>query len=405
MILNREIHRLLRYMQVKYRRVRKASEFNLAIAEIHVLVELDAAGELSVNELTDSLRITQSQVSRILQKLRARHLISQRSGKSDNRRVISSLTREGRQMITRIDSVMGDIFNSSAQSLNPKEQRELATFFEKVARAHGCSIIRRRTGESQLRACHRQMARIFGLLGNSVYGSTLTRAQWSILETLIGAREPVSAQILEGFLGIRSALISEILTSFEAHGYIDRTRSLENHRINLLHPTTSGRRLFRRLETQAVVKLKKSLGTTSLKELHYLHQLLTRFTGAWGQDSIYLSQSLTTRQIEDAQERRAARAFALREVVRRGWELDIPDPLLPSDCQIWGLYDRAGTSDTLKALCVSAAGKFEWNVRFGVWNESLSQTQFNAFIQYAHYLSYSGKAAPQLIVSFIPLSP
>jgi DNA-binding MarR family transcriptional regulator len=306
-------------------------------------------------------------------------------------------------MINRIDQVMGGIFNVTVQSLNSREQRDMAQFFETVARGYGCTVIRVRSGESRLRACHRQMARVLGLLSNNVYGSTMTRAQWSILEAIIRAPEAISANILEGYLGVRSALISEILTSFEAHGFIEKTRSLENHRVNLLHPTALGRRQFRRLETQAVLRLKRCLQGYSPKELLHLYGILKKFAGEWGQDSIFLAQSLVTRPITET-EIRAVRAFALRSIVARGWEYDAPETLLPSDRQIWGLFDQGSKLPEIKALCVAKPERLGWTVEFAIWHDSLSRSQFNAFVQYSHYLSYRGKAPAPLLINFEPLN-
>ncbi len=404
MLIIRDIHRSLRSLQIKYRRVRKGSELSVAIAEVHVLVELEAAGELTINELADSLLISQSQVSRIVQRLRSRRLISQRSDRADNRRVLSSLSREGRAMVTHIDEVMGGIFSATARRLRAGEQRQLAHFFERVAHGHGCTTIRVRRGESKLRACHRQMARVFGLLGGTVYGSDLTRSQWCILEAIMLAPEPINATIVGAHLGVKNSLISEIVTSFEAHGYIERVRSSDNHRVFLLWPSARGRKYFRRLETQAILKLRRVLKGTPSAALRHLHQLLRRFAGEWGRESIYLSQTLVTQRIESAQSVRHARAFALRELVARGWEFDAPDPLFGAEQLIWGLYDTSAREPVIRAVCAVSARQTAWDVTFGVWSDGIDANQFHAFLQHAHYLGSRKNSSAQLRLNFNPIS-
>jgi DNA-binding MarR family transcriptional regulator len=387
-------------LQVKYRRVRKGSQVAASIAEVHILVEIDAGKALTVNQLSEALLLAQSHVSRLLQNLRTKKLITQRVNKTDSRQVLSSLTSEGKNLITRIDLVMGAIFNSSAQSLSLKEQSLLTKFFKAVALGHGCKTIRARINESKLRATHRQMARIFGFLSNNIYESGKTRAQWNTLEAIITAPKTIHAGILEGYLGIKSPLLCEILNSFEAHGYIEKARSPDNHRINLLYPTALGRKHFRDLETKAVLKLKNSLNDYSTNKLKDICNILKKFAGEWGKDSIFLGQSLQTKEIETKIDLQNARAFCLKNIVAKGWEYEAPDPLFPSAHQIWELCDKSDNSSPLKAVCVAKIEKKQWIVYFGIWDESISSDQFYAFIQYAHYLSDHGKPRNEFIIQY-----
>lgn len=403
MFIMREIHRLLRTLQIKNRRVRKGSALPVSIAEAHVLLELSAGDALSVNELTQALFIPQTQVSRILQRLRARKFIQQRNVETDGRKVVSSLTRSGFSVIERIDEVIGDIYQECAQRLRKDEALELSITLEVIARGFGCTHIRRRKDESKLRAAHRQMARVFGVLGNSVYGSDLTRSQWSILESIVRAPEPINATVLERYLGIKPTIISEILNRYEAQGYIERRRSRENHRINHLHPTSAGRRYFGRLETQAVIRLHHALRSTPLSSQKKGLELLRRFAGEWGAHSIYLGTSLITEVIAEAQTIKCARAFALRELVRLGWEEHASDPLVSSGQQVWGLRDASIEGQPLRAVCVVSERRTAWVVTLAVWSPVIDHKQARAFIQHAHYLSQRRGAGTPLVIQFAPV--
>jgi DNA-binding MarR family transcriptional regulator len=403
MLITREIHRLLRALQIKNRRVRKGSALPVSIAEAHVLLELSAGGELSVNELVQDLFISQTQMSRILQRLRARRFIQQRNVQTDGRKVVSSLTRSGLTVIERIDEVMGDIYQECAKRLRKEEAIELSITLESIAHGFGCKHIRRRKDESKLRAAHRQMARVFGVLSNSVYGSDLSRSQWSILESIVRAPEPINATVLEKYLGIKPTVISEILNRFELQGYIERKRSRENHRVNHLHPTNAGRRYFGRLETQAVIRLHKALRGTSLPSHKRGLELLKRFAGEWGAHSIYLGTSLVTEVISEPPLIKCARAFVLREIVRLGWEEYAPDPIVSSEQHVWGLRDVSIDGHPLRAVCVVSEKRTAWVVTLAVWSSVIDQRQARAFIQHAHYLSQRRGAGVPLVVQFAPV--
>jgi len=400
MIAGREIHRALRKLQIKTRRVRKGAEIPVAVAEAHALVELHAAGELSVNELAHSLLVPQSQASRVLQKLRSRRFIEQREGPTDSRRALSSLSRAGLSVIDRIDEVMGEIYQECADRLSAQEANELALFFERIAERMGCGLIRRRKHENRLRAAHRQMARVFGLLGAHVYSSDLTRSQWAILETLFWAPEPINATIIERHLGIKPAVISEILNRFELQGYLERSRSRENHRINVIVLTTAGRNYFRRLELRDVARLNRALRGTSAGSRKRALELLNRFAGEWGANSIFLDKRFITKEITEPQEKKMARGFTLREIVRLGWEDDAPDPLFARSQRIWGLFDTTTPKPTLQATCVVEEEIRAWVVTVSAWSANIRPQQVHAFIQHAHYLSHTRGVVSPLVIQF-----
>jgi DNA-binding MarR family transcriptional regulator len=403
MIITREIHRALRKLQIKNRRVRKGAEIPVAVAEAHILVELHAGKELSVNDLAAALMIPQSQVSRILQRLRSRRLIQQRGDPADSRRALSSLGRTGLTVIERIDEVIGGIFQECADRLSKDEASELSVFLERVAHGLGCKIIRRRKNEDRLRAAHRQMARVFGLLGTSVYDSELTRSQWAILESLDSAPGPITATILEQYLGIKPTIISEILNRYELEGYIERLRSKENHRVNLIHFARSGRRYFKHLETRSVVRLHGILRGISPTAQKRILKLLHRFVGEWGANSIFLGQTLRTALVSDPQQLRQARAFTLREVVRLGWEMHAPDPLFPRNQEVWGLFDSSAEQPALRAVCVAAEEPRSWSITLCVWSTQVQLNQALAFIQHAHYLSNRRGTPSPMAIKFEPL--
>jgi DNA-binding MarR family transcriptional regulator len=403
MIVAREIHRALRKLQIKNRRVRKGAEIPVAVAGAHLLVELHAGKELSVNDLATALMIPQSQVSRILQKLRSRRLIQQRGDPADSRRALSTLTQSGLMVVQRIDEVIGSIFQECADRINKAEADELAFFFEHIAYGLGCEQIRRRKNEDKLRAAHRQMARVFGILGTSVYESGLTRSEWAILEALFSAPEPLTATILERYLGIKPAVISEILNRYELQGYINRVRAKTNHRVNLIHLTTAGRRHFTHLETRAVLRLQTALKGIPAAHQKILLTLLHRFVGEWGARSIFLGSTFVTSSITDPLLVAEARAFVFREIVRLGWESAAPDPLFPRGHEVWGLFDGDPTARTLRAVCVVADESRSWVVNLCAWSGQIEINQAVAFVQHAHYLSNRRGIANPLAIKFEPL--
>jgi MarR family transcriptional regulator, organic hydroperoxide resistance regulator len=102
-----------------------------------VLRKLDADGTLSAAELASALHLHPSTLTGIVQRLEASGYVSRRKDAADSRRVLLSLTAEGKKLARRepgsIEQIVGDVLAQST----PEEIRSAARLLRRISAALG----------------------------------------------------------------------------------------------------------------------------------------------------------------------------------------------------------------------------------------------------------------------------
>ncbi len=84
-----------------------------------VLCKLDASGPLASHAIAQALHLHPSTLTGILQRLEARGFISRKRDTADSRRMLISLTPEGRKLARRvpgsIEQIVSDVFSQSTE--------------------------------------------------------------------------------------------------------------------------------------------------------------------------------------------------------------------------------------------------------------------------------------------------
>ncbi|MDT8342769.1 MAG: MarR family transcriptional regulator, partial [Longimicrobiales bacterium] len=78
---------------------RLASEFGLTVPQLVVLREIAARGEASGSDLARAVSVSPATMTGILKRLRERGLVERRRSRQDRRRILESLTDEGRDIL------------------------------------------------------------------------------------------------------------------------------------------------------------------------------------------------------------------------------------------------------------------------------------------------------------------
>jgi DNA-binding MarR family transcriptional regulator len=127
---------LFRAQVAVMRRLQSGPAFKaLAVNEYDVLFTLSRcpSGWLRLNELTDNVLLSQSSLSRLVERLEKRGLVERMPAPGDGRGVLLRLTDDGRELQKQIGREhVRDINALIAPALTASEQRELLRLTEKL---------------------------------------------------------------------------------------------------------------------------------------------------------------------------------------------------------------------------------------------------------------------------------
>ena len=127
---------LFRAQVAVMRRLQSAPAFKtLPVNEYDVLFTLSRCptGWLRLNELNDNVLLSQSSLSRLVERLEKRGLVERMPAPQDGRGVLLTLTDAGRELQKQIGREhVRDISELLTPALTPAEQRELLRLTEKL---------------------------------------------------------------------------------------------------------------------------------------------------------------------------------------------------------------------------------------------------------------------------------
>lgn len=127
---------LFRAQVAVMRRLQSGPAFKaLAVNEYDVLFTLSRcpSGWLRLNELNDNVLLSQSSLSRLVERLEKRGLVERMPAPQDGRGVLLKLTDAGRELQKQIGREhVRDISALITPALTPSEQRELLRLTEKL---------------------------------------------------------------------------------------------------------------------------------------------------------------------------------------------------------------------------------------------------------------------------------
>ena len=107
----------------------------MTFTEGHLLMELEARGDLGVSELADILQMTRPSTSRTLRTLRQRRWVSVRDVPTDLRKKMVSLTSFGRQALAKLHAEVEARERRILSVLSPDERLSVLRGFELYATA------------------------------------------------------------------------------------------------------------------------------------------------------------------------------------------------------------------------------------------------------------------------------
>ena len=110
------------------------TEFGISIVEWRVLVHLDHSDAISVREIHHAVRLDKMAVTRAVQRLSDRGLISKSANSTDRRLLSLMLTQEGRDFVQSVVPVAMDFQTELMSELSRDEIKELDRLLHKLWR-------------------------------------------------------------------------------------------------------------------------------------------------------------------------------------------------------------------------------------------------------------------------------
>jgi len=105
----------------------------LSPSKIILLQVLAREGGLSASEISGRISLSQASVTTLIDKLSQRKLIKRRQDDKDKRRIVVSITQEGRSLLADAPGLLTESFLKRFDSLKPWEQSALLAALEKIS--------------------------------------------------------------------------------------------------------------------------------------------------------------------------------------------------------------------------------------------------------------------------------
>jgi len=109
-------------------------ELSLSLSQSSALIDISRFNELRVYELVDLLHLEKSSVSRLVTVLEERGFIKAKDNPTDGRSKVLVLTEAGKKAVDQINDISNKAVTELFQKLNIKDQKLIATAFEKIAK-------------------------------------------------------------------------------------------------------------------------------------------------------------------------------------------------------------------------------------------------------------------------------
>ena len=125
------LRRVIRATDLHSKRLSKVA--GLTAPQLLILQTLRNKGDLPAGEIAHDISLSQATVTTILDRLEARHLITRQRSDQDKRKVIASLTEDGRVILSNAPMPLQEHFVRQFSSLQLWEQTAIISSLQRVA--------------------------------------------------------------------------------------------------------------------------------------------------------------------------------------------------------------------------------------------------------------------------------
>lgn len=354
-------------------------EFALSRTEQSVLIEFDTGADFLQSELADELRVEQTLIRRTIKQLVKRRFLAQGADPSDRRRVILTLTKQGRKALEPFDKIFDENTRNAIASFSTRERTFLRQFTIDMATGLGQKPARVRPNEEQLRGPLRQITRAFELVGNSPFFVTaVSPLEWHVLNDLAEVSSPIIARDLAKRYDTPKNTLSRAIAELVNRNYIKRSSREHDKRELSLEITTAGRGFIRGQMDEIVRRLEEALRDKSTEDIRLYSSMIGRWTGEIIEVS-EMSMGESRERVIPARtetERAECREFAITEAVRQGKAALIN----PSVMAHHSFCFMRKVGESLTAVCEIHFSGNQWELINLFAIDRVSESQISSFV-------------------------
>jgi|GEM_PF-2278925 len=332
------LHLLFLRLQQRNKFVGVVDHTGLSPLETHLIIEIQAEPGLTISAYASRMMVELSLCTRVIQKFARRGLVLVKPSVHDLRRKEVVVTTRGVALIDSIDQFANQVVALLRESQTDRSWSELIGFFRKLADGGGVPSAPRRPQEDEYRVQQRRITRLFGLLGNSAWGTALSSSEIQILTEVCHAPLPPRITELAELLGLQTHSTGEAISRFETEGLLQKRLFEGDGRVSVVVPTAKGRRFLAETQKQACAHLLGSMSGFSGSQSERLVNIMERATCSVDIFWPMLPRSLRIERVMSLQKRRAARGFVARTYVELGLEESLPERLLPEDHELFLIH-------------------------------------------------------------------
>jgi len=314
------LHRTIRRFQEQNRFVGSAYGIGLSLLESRVLTEIGARDGVTASDLSSTLGLSRTVISRTLAVLKDPRMISVRQDPHDARRHYLHLTSKGKRTLSDFDARAEERLNTFCQNLSKGEPEQLHRYLTAFADGLEVAPLPYRRKEHPLRDPIRRVTQGLGLLSNQVFGSTdLSTVEWHILSKLQEQSNSIVAKTFVSAFSIPANTMSGIIKRLIARRWVVRVVNPRDKRQLQLNLSSEGHVILKGVEMAAVELLREALRTFTTRDIESFEELLSAMIGQ--RTPSLLSPdgaSLTLTRLTTEQERSWARSFCAEHATRLG---------------------------------------------------------------------------------------
>lgn len=333
------LHRTIRRFQEHNRFVGSAYESELSLLESRILTDISARDPVTASEISSSLGLSRTVISRAVHVLKSQKLVSIRLDTHDARRQFLRLTTKGHQMHAGLDKRAEEKLLSFCKNLSKGEPEQLEHYLTAFAEALGVAPLPYTRAEHPLRAPIRRVTQGLGLLSNQVFGrKDLSSVEWHILAKLQEQSNSILAKTFVSAFSIPANTVAGIIKRLIDRRWVVRVVDPRDRRQLQLCLSSEGWRFLQEIEMTAIEQLRDALRHFDTKDVECFEALLSAMIGQ--RTPSLLSPNgvtLTLTRLTTEQQRASARAFCAEHATRLARGLLLDEMFFGSTSSCFGL--------------------------------------------------------------------
>ena len=328
----------------------------LGVNESHILAEVCQTDSVSAKALSLKLGIEKSILSRIISSLIKRKLLGRSASLQDRRFKQLEISSAGLAAVTEDRKIRNHQTDLSAAVLNKEDLCFFLRCHRLMADSANAAAVKSGPGEHPLEREYRRLTRAWGFIGRNCLGTRMSAEKCQVLYLVGSSSQGMPMHELCTILPMERSILSRLLSSLMHAGLIEKKNFAHDKRRKNIVLTAKGVVKHREniaLGGAVVQACQACLTDAERQRLLALYRVL-----AAQPLPDFAAKKVGIRRILKDEERRAARAFAIEQLIRGNAHSSAPESLFAA-----GSVSRAAyIAGQLVGVCEIMPSSEEWSL-------------------------------------------